>query len=947
MRRFENPAQDDGLYRFVHACPGSTATDIANLRSSERQITRRTFQQKLGPEQWAWIQAELGYDRHFPISKADWQIPYFKATYRGVPAVFLIWSGFEYIFTLNGELGASADPGFVNTDWRARPGKPGRFELNPPISFSNWHMGGQWDREDYTLFALTPEGHEELQRGILDHPTRDMTLGLVDYSVLEPRPGFGREGRQVAIKFVAVGPEHRRQGVGTALWRELERLYPDATFPVHSGLTPPGAALRRSVGHNPLRRNHDESRRRLERTVRGQGGHVAREALAREEARAGVKRTMSGKILGQWEETDEESYDWGLNAVPPARMWGSGHVVGERYSSTPAGETVWTVYEKHGGRYWRTLSTFSDLQGHLRELRARPLPNPRLYHRGPRKVDEFDPGRMRFGDYGPGFYFSEQPTQDHVYGQWLHEADVDVSKPLNLEASDSKQISRVLRALRIRPDDLFEGEPPLVQAMGLAQTAVEAGVYRMDAVINVLEKLGYDGIVVPSKGYWSAFRPSQIKVTSAARRNPSDYEDLASGDLFGHRGGTPRQMGQFKVGQRVWWKESGHEAGVIYKLLPYGYGSQMIGPSPKLRGALVERPPGRFTPIALMLLTPHRPGLHHGRLLKNPDADLERLVRRATRELDPHLILQAANQAVRERRPDVLSRDGGLIDAAIEIEDTHIDLPPGPLVGKLANLYWHARGAFSKNPDLDLRQLERRARAGDPQAVLILEARQARLRPGPLITRANEILEVLKAQPLEWHELMLELVDVCREHFGLNYEAMRKYLLDPGHAGLDWVYRTHLTYGVEGLYQGAWQEALDDADLSVGDYNGSNELLTVPMRGSRDYELQIDVYLSVPDEDSLEAFSTSMSRNLESRDEDLASEHAPGMERDHYWDADAHYEELEGAEILDATAYNKIPFDLYHLFALLGTKVSFEGPPRPRRKKKAIRRKKKKRRKKV
>jgi hypothetical protein len=98
---------DDGRYVFVHACPGSTAEDISDLRDSERKISRRTFVRKLAPGQWEWIQRELGYDRHLPISRADWQIPYFKGVYRGVPAVFLVWSAFEYIFTLDGTLGAS------------------------------------------------------------------------------------------------------------------------------------------------------------------------------------------------------------------------------------------------------------------------------------------------------------------------------------------------------------------------------------------------------------------------------------------------------------------------------------------------------------------------------------------------------------------------------------------------------------------------------------------------------------------------------------------------------------------------------------------------------------------------------------------------------------------------------------------------------------------------
>jgi len=114
----ENPAADDGSYRFVHSCPGAeSGQDIQLLRESERQITRQTFAKKLAPGQWEWIQRELGYDRYMPISRYDWQIGYYKGVYRGVRAVFLDWSAMEYIFTLNGKLGPSVR---ANADERAR-----------------------------------------------------------------------------------------------------------------------------------------------------------------------------------------------------------------------------------------------------------------------------------------------------------------------------------------------------------------------------------------------------------------------------------------------------------------------------------------------------------------------------------------------------------------------------------------------------------------------------------------------------------------------------------------------------------------------------------------------------------------------------------------------------------------------------------------------------------
>jgi TPR repeat protein len=87
-------------------------------------------------------------------------------------------------------------------------------------------------------------------------------------------------------------------------------------------------------------------------------------------------------------------------------------------------------------------------------------------------------------------------------------------------------------------------------------------------------------------------------------------------DPFAHRGSTPQQAGQFKVGAQVWWRDSGRKAGRIFKLLPYGH-PNAIGPK-KVRAAYVERQ-GRMTPIALMLLQPHGgPGLHHTFPRQNP-----------------------------------------------------------------------------------------------------------------------------------------------------------------------------------------------------------------------------------------------------------------------------------------------------------------------------------------
>jgi hypothetical protein len=100
------PARDDGRYVFVTDCIRSTYEDISALNDDSTKISMRTFRRKLAPGQWRELSARLGYDRWLPLSK-DPLVGFFRSTYRGVPAVYLAWSGIEQIFTLDGRQGPS------------------------------------------------------------------------------------------------------------------------------------------------------------------------------------------------------------------------------------------------------------------------------------------------------------------------------------------------------------------------------------------------------------------------------------------------------------------------------------------------------------------------------------------------------------------------------------------------------------------------------------------------------------------------------------------------------------------------------------------------------------------------------------------------------------------------------------------------------------------------
>jgi hypothetical protein len=96
----------EGRYQYVHSCADSTYEDIQALQASEKEVGIDSFRRAIGTQAWRELQANLGYDRDFPISR-DWAVRYGKGTYRGVPCYFCRHSRIEHIFTLDGKLGPS------------------------------------------------------------------------------------------------------------------------------------------------------------------------------------------------------------------------------------------------------------------------------------------------------------------------------------------------------------------------------------------------------------------------------------------------------------------------------------------------------------------------------------------------------------------------------------------------------------------------------------------------------------------------------------------------------------------------------------------------------------------------------------------------------------------------------------------------------------------------
>jgi len=110
---------DDGRYRFVHTCVESTSDDVDAMIEQAQDVPMRTFRRKIGSEQYRELEATLGYDRDLRLAN-DWAVSTHQSIYRGVPAYYLVWSGIEHIFTLDGVLGPSVGDPAASCPWPVR-----------------------------------------------------------------------------------------------------------------------------------------------------------------------------------------------------------------------------------------------------------------------------------------------------------------------------------------------------------------------------------------------------------------------------------------------------------------------------------------------------------------------------------------------------------------------------------------------------------------------------------------------------------------------------------------------------------------------------------------------------------------------------------------------------------------------------------------------------------
>ena len=107
------------------------------------------------------------------------------------------------------------------------------------------------------------------------------------------------------------------------------------------------------------------------------------------------------------------------------------------------------------------------------------------------------PQRSEVGEYGPGFYFAAERADAETYGPYVYVAELDLQRPFMGGAELSPDMDRIRRAYRIDDEYLDESEPMWPQIMGYIKTLIETGMASHDSLQRVIEKLGYDSIVVP------------------------------------------------------------------------------------------------------------------------------------------------------------------------------------------------------------------------------------------------------------------------------------------------------------------------------------------------------------------------------------------------------------------------------------------------------------------
>jgi len=114
-----------GRFHYIGDCVQLDGDSIGEMRRHAEDVSMQTFARNVvGLREWA---RGHGYGRGLPLSK-DWHVSYRRGRYRGIPAYFLVWSGFECVWTLDGKRNESGGGSRTNPSrsHRARRADQGR-----------------------------------------------------------------------------------------------------------------------------------------------------------------------------------------------------------------------------------------------------------------------------------------------------------------------------------------------------------------------------------------------------------------------------------------------------------------------------------------------------------------------------------------------------------------------------------------------------------------------------------------------------------------------------------------------------------------------------------------------------------------------------------------------------------------------------------------------------
>lgn len=172
------------------------------------------------------------------------------------------------------------------------------------------------------------------------------------------------------------------------------------------------------------------------------------------------------------------------------------------------------------------------------------LRNPRVYHGTTRGFD-ISQGRLKSGDYGPGFYFTTNLEEARKYargpfGTYGRESE-NIVYACDLEFQNPLYYHHAIPLGDAEPAEWFvKHGMPAKRGWAIMEVLLSPREFSADKVVNWLKRLGYDGIIV------------------YLRKNPTQNEGASLASLLGMQYDDSKKLDALEV------VESAAEADRVY-----------------------------------------------------------------------------------------------------------------------------------------------------------------------------------------------------------------------------------------------------------------------------------------------------------------------------------------------------------------------------------------------